>query len=98
MNAPSHQLLAALLNAAAASAQVFLDKAVFADLTNVNNPETPCTQTARCIRFIRTKAAGATRLPQARRGERVQRLLYLNPTPDGTPILHHPAGTERGQW
>jgi len=32
-------------------------------------------------------AVRLTRLPQARRGERVQRLLYLNPAPDGTPIL-----------
>lgn len=32
-------------------------------------------------------AVRLTRLPQARRGERVQRLLYLNPSPDGVPIL-----------
>ena len=32
-------------------------------------------------------AVRLTRLPQAKRGERVQRLLYLNPEPDGTPIL-----------
>ena len=32
-------------------------------------------------------AVRLTRLPQARRGERVQRLLYLNPAPDGTPIM-----------
>ena len=32
-------------------------------------------------------AVRLTRLPQAKRGERVQRLLYLNPTADGTPIL-----------
>jgi hypothetical protein len=31
-------------------------------------------------------AVRLTRLPQARRGERVQRLLYLNPAPDGQPI------------
>lgn len=31
-------------------------------------------------------AVRLTRLPQARRGERVQRLLYLNPSPTGTPI------------
>lgn len=32
-------------------------------------------------------AVRLTRLPQAQRGERVQRLLYLNPDPDGKPIL-----------
>ena len=32
-------------------------------------------------------AVRLTRLPQAKRGERVQRLLYLNPEPDGTPIV-----------
>ena len=32
-------------------------------------------------------AVRLTRLPQAKRGDRVQRLLYLNPTPDGTPIV-----------
>jgi hypothetical protein len=32
-------------------------------------------------------AVRLTRLPQARRGERVQRLLYLNASPDGTPII-----------
>ena len=32
-------------------------------------------------------AVRLTRLPQARRGQRLQRLLYLNPAPDGTPIV-----------
>ncbi len=32
-------------------------------------------------------AVRLTRLPQARRGDRVQRLLYLNASPDGTPIM-----------
>lgn len=32
-------------------------------------------------------AVRLTRLPQAKRGERVQRLLYLNPDPDGAPIV-----------
>ena len=32
-------------------------------------------------------AVRLTRLPQAMRGERLQRLLYLNPAPDGTPII-----------
>ena len=32
-------------------------------------------------------AVRLTRLPQAMRGERLQRLLYLNPEPDGTPII-----------
>ena len=31
-----------------------------------------------------------SRLPQATRGERLQRLLYLNAQPDGTPILNQP--------
>ncbi len=35
-------------------------------------------------------AVRLSRLPQARRGERVQRLLYLNPEPDGVPILRQP--------
>ncbi len=35
-------------------------------------------------------AVRLTRLPQAERGERVQRLLYLNPQPDGVPILEQP--------
>lgn len=33
-------------------------------------------------------AVRLTRLPQAKRGERVQRLLYLNPQPNGEPILN----------
>ena len=32
-------------------------------------------------------AVRLTRLPQAWRGDRCQRLLYINPAPDGTPIL-----------
>ena len=36
-------------------------------------------------------AVRLTRLPQAKRGERLQRLLYLNPSPDGVPILRRPA-------
>jgi len=32
-------------------------------------------------------AVRLTRLPQAKRGERVQRLLYLNPAPNGLPII-----------
>jgi hypothetical protein len=39
-------------------------------------------------------AVRLTRLPQARRGERVQRLLYLNPAPDGTPIVHLGSATQ----
>jgi len=35
-------------------------------------------------------AVRLSRLPQAKRGERVQRLLYLNAQPDGTPILNQP--------
>ena len=34
-------------------------------------------------------AVRLTRLPQAMRGDRVQRLLYLNPAADGTPIVGH---------
>lgn len=32
-------------------------------------------------------AVRLSRLPQAQRGERLQRLLYLNPSPDGLPII-----------
>ena len=39
-------------------------------------------------------AVRLTRLPQARRGERVQRLLYLNPVPDGTSIVRLGSATE----
>jgi hypothetical protein len=35
-------------------------------------------------------AVRLSRLPQAERGERVQRLLYLNAQPDGLPILNQP--------
>ena len=35
-------------------------------------------------------AVRLTRLPQAQRGQRKQRLLYLNAAPDGTPILNQP--------
>jgi hypothetical protein len=36
-------------------------------------------------------AVRLSRLPQAQRGEQAQRLLYLNPQPDGMPILQQPA-------
>ena len=36
-------------------------------------------------------AVRLSRLPQGQRGERLQRLLYLNPRPDGVPILERPA-------
>lgn len=36
-------------------------------------------------------AVRLSRLPQAWRGQRVQRLLYLNPAPDGMPILRQSA-------
>ena len=39
-------------------------------------------------------AVRLTRLPQARRGERVQRLLYLNPAADGTAIVRLGAAAE----
>jgi len=32
-------------------------------------------------------AVRLTRLPQAKRGDRIQKLLYLNPFADGTPIF-----------
>jgi hypothetical protein len=35
-------------------------------------------------------AVRLSRLPQAERGEQVQRLLYLNAQPDGVPILNQP--------
>ena len=37
-------------------------------------------------------AVRLTRLPQAKRGDRVQRLLYLNTSPDGVPILEMRSG------
>lgn len=40
-------------------------------------------------------AVRLTRLPQATRGKRIQRLLFINPSADGTPIIKLPArGTE----
>jgi hypothetical protein len=36
-------------------------------------------------------AVRLSRLPQALRGERLQRLLYLNPSPDAVPICNQPA-------
>jgi hypothetical protein len=36
-------------------------------------------------------AVRLSRLPQAMRGERCQRLLYLNPQPNGVPIFQQPA-------
>jgi hypothetical protein len=39
-------------------------------------------------------AVRLTRLPQAKRGERLQRLLYLNPSPYGSPIV---SGMEGGE-
>ncbi len=41
-------------------------------------------------------AVRLTRLPQAQRGERIQRLLYLNPQPDGVPILEQPFRMRKG--
>jgi len=35
-------------------------------------------------------AVRLSRLPQARRGDRVQRLLFLNPEPDAVPIVNRP--------
>ncbi len=40
-------------------------------------------------------AVRLSRLPQAKRGERVQRLLYLNPEPSGLPILNQPTREAR---
>jgi hypothetical protein len=37
-----------------------------------------------------------TRLPQAQRRDRVQRLLYLNPRPDGTPIIEQQIRLPKG--
>ena len=41
-------------------------------------------------------AVRLTRLPHAQRGERVQRLLYLNPQPEGVPILEQPVRMRKG--
>jgi hypothetical protein len=40
-------------------------------------------------------AVRLSRLPQAMRGERCQRLLYLNPQPTGVPILQQPVAPAR---
>jgi hypothetical protein len=41
-------------------------------------------------------AVRLTRLPQSQRGQRIQRLIYLNPKPvGGVPILEQPCGCER---
>lgn len=42
-------------------------------------------------------AVRLTRLPQAKRGERVQRLLYLNPAPNGLPIIGRAGRAEGGR-
>lgn len=39
---------------------------------------------------VALSAVRLTRLPQARRGDRIQRLLYLNPKPDEMPIIQRP--------
>ena len=41
-------------------------------------------------------AGRLSRLPQAKRCERVQRLLYLNVNPDGVPIARQPKQTLEG--
>src|SRR5689334_3719302 len=41
-------------------------------------------------------AVRLTRLPQAKRGDRVQRLLYLNPVPNGQPVIGGAGHTSGG--
>jgi hypothetical protein len=43
-------------------------------------------------------AVRLSRLPQAWRGERQQRLIYLNPMADGTPILQMPPRPSYRDW
>jgi hypothetical protein len=71
-------------------ALVRVDAASKADWDQMVGPIKPILITLGADRDALT-AVRLTRLPQAMRGERCQRLLYLNPQPDGVPILNRAA-------
>ena len=70
-------------------ALVQLDAASKADWDRVMLPIKPLLITLGADRGA-LSAVRLTRLPQAMRGARCQRLLYLNPQPNGMPILNQP--------
>ena len=71
-------------------ALVRLDAASKADWDRLMGPIKPLLITLGADRGALT-AVRLSRLPQAMRGERCQRLLYLNPLPNGLPICLQPA-------
>ena len=70
-------------------ALVQLDAASKADWDRLMLPVKPVLITLGADRGALT-AVRLSRLPQAMRGERCQRLLYLNPQPSGVPIFQQP--------
>lgn len=68
---------------------VRLDAASKADWDRIIEPIKPVLITLGADRGALT-AVRLTRLPQAIRGERCQRLLYLNPQPNGVPVCQQP--------
>jgi hypothetical protein len=70
-------------------ALVRLDAASKADWDRLMLPVKPMLITLGADRGALT-AVRLSRLPQAMRGERCQRLLYLNPQPSGVPIFQQP--------
>ena len=70
-------------------ALVRLDAASKADWDRVMLPVKPVLVTLGADRGA-LSAVRLSRLPQAMRGERCQRLLYLNPQPSGVPIFQQP--------
>ena len=71
-------------------ALVRLDASSKADWDRLMGPIKPLLITLGADRGALT-AVRLSRLPQAMRGERCQRLLYLNPLPNGVPICLQPA-------
>jgi hypothetical protein len=70
-------------------ALVRLDAASKADWDRLMGPIKPVLITLGADRGA-LSAVRLSRLPQALRGERCQRLLYLNPQPSGVPIFQQP--------
>ena len=71
-------------------ALVQLDAASKADWDKLMGPIKPVLITLGADRGALT-AVRLSRLPQAMRGDRCQRLLYLNPQPSGVPIFQQPS-------